>query len=280
MTNTVNNGIPFVPENTTDPAAGLNLSLLTIDMLLNLSVESIGDTTPPATVLDGARYIVGVSATGSWSGHDNKLAMWIDNPGYWQFRDAHVAFNKDTASIWVLTTTWEEYATTPSAGAGETNTASNLGSGSGLYKQKVGVDLQFKSLSAGTNCSLDTVTDTDRIIINVPVPSIPDTTVVPINSQTGTSYTLVLADKGYCIEMNNASANTLTIPPSSSVAFATNTTILVRQMGSGNTTIVAGSGVTIRNPHATLKLLKQYATASLHKRGTDEWCIEGNMAES
>jgi len=205
--------------------------------------------------------------------------MWIDNPGYWQFRDAHVAVNKDTASIWVLTTSWAEYATTPSA-SGEVNTASNLGSGSGLYKQKVGVDLQFKSLLAGTNCSLDTITDPNAVIFNVPVPSIPDTTVVPINSQTGASYTLVLADKGYCIEMNNAAANTLTIPPNSSVAFAINTTILVRQMGVGNTTIVAGSGVTIRNPHATLKLLKQYASVSLHKRGADEWCIEGNMAES
>lgn len=279
MTNTVNNGIPFVPENTTDPAAGLNLSLLTIDMLLHLAVESIGDNTPPATILDGARYIVGASPTGAWSGYANKLAMWIDNPGYWKFRDAYFAYNKEDDSIYVYTTTWNQYATTPAA-AGEINTASNLGSGSGLYKQKVGVDLQFKSLLAGTNCSLDTITDPNAVIFNVPVPSIPDTTVVPINSQTGTSYTLTLADKGYCVEMNNAAANTLTIPPNSSVAFAINTTILVRQMGAGNTTIVAGSGVTIRNPHATLKLLKQYATVSLHKRGTDEWCIDGNMAEA
>jgi len=279
MTNTVNNGIQFVPENTTDPAAGLNLSLLTIDMLLNLSVESIGDTTPPATVLDGARYIVGVSATGLWLGHDNELAMWIDNPGYWQFRDVSFAFNKTTSSFWVLNSTWEEYATTPSS-AGEINTASNLGTGSGLYKQKTGVDLQFKSLLAGTNCTLDTTTDPDSVIINVPNQSTTDTTVVTIKEDTTTGYTLILTDAGKCIEMNNAAANTLTIPPSSSVSFATNTTILVRQMGAGNTTIVAGSGVTIRNPHATLKLLKQYATASLHKRGADEWCIDGNMAES
>ena len=279
MTNTVNNKIPFVPENTTDPAAGLNLSLLTIDMLLNLSVESIGDNTPPTTPSDGARYIVGTAATGAWLGHNNQLAMWIAAPGYWQFRDVNFAFNKSTASIWVLTTSWNEYATTPGA-LGETSTASNLGTGSGLYKQKVGVDLQFKSLSAGTNCSLDTTTDADRVIINVPVPSIPDTTTIPINSQTGTAYNLVIGDKGYCVEMNNSAANTLTIPPNSSVAFAIGTTILIRQMGAGNTTIVAGSGVTIRNPHLTLKLAKQYATVSLHKRGTDEWCIDGNMAES
>lgn len=38
--------------------------------------------------------------------------------------------------------------------AGETNTASNLGAGLGLWKQKVGVDLQFKSLVQGANIVL------------------------------------------------------------------------------------------------------------------------------
>lgn len=39
-------------------------------------------------------------------------------------------------------------------GAGESNTASNLGAGSGTFASKVGADLQFKSLVAGSNVSL------------------------------------------------------------------------------------------------------------------------------
>lgn len=38
--------------------------------------------------------------------------------------------------------------------SGETNTASNLGAGSGLYASKSGVDLRFKSLVAGANVTL------------------------------------------------------------------------------------------------------------------------------
>ena len=45
--------------------------------------------------------------------------------------------------------------------------------------------------------------------------------VTAINTQTGTTYTLALADKGKIVEMNNASANTLTIPTNASVAFPT-----------------------------------------------------------
>lgn len=49
-------------------------------------------------------------------------------------------------------------------GSGETNTASNLGAGQGVYSTKVGVDLRFKSLVAGTNVSLSS--DSNQITIN------------------------------------------------------------------------------------------------------------------
>jgi hypothetical protein len=45
-----------------------------------------------------------------------------------------------------------------------TVTASNLGSGAGVFKEKAGVDLQFKSLVAGTKMFIDELTNT--IVIN------------------------------------------------------------------------------------------------------------------
>lgn len=104
---------------------------------------------------------------------------------------------------------------------------------------------------------------------------------VPTNKKTGTSYTLSLADVGGCVEMNNASANTVVIPPVSSVNIPIGSMILVRWYGVGQTTIVAGDVVVkIRNPHGTTKIYARYGCASLHHRAQNEWCIEGNLAES
>ena len=99
---------------------------------------------------------------------------------------------------------------------------------------------------------------------------------ITTNRQTA-SYTLVLGDADKLVEMNVATANNLTVPPNSSVAFATGTQILLAQYGSGQTTIVAGSGVTIRSNGAKLKLNVQYSGATLIKIGTDEWYLFGDI---
>ncbi len=105
--------------------------------------------------------------------------------------------------------------------------------------------------------------------------NVPASSLLPINTQTA-SYTLVIGDAGKLVEMDVASANNLTVPPNSSVAFVIGTVISLRQIGAGQTTIVAGAGVTIRTPE-TLKVRIQYGQGMLHKRGTDEWCLEGNL---
>ena len=96
------------------------------------------------------------------------------------------------------------------------------------------------------------------------------------NAQT-VSYTTVLADAGKLIEMNNASANNLTVPLNATVAYPVGTQINILQTGAGQTTIVATSGVTINNA-AGLKLRAQWSSATLIKRATDTWVLVGDIS--
>lgn len=91
------------------------------------------------------------------------------------------------------------------------------------------------------------------------------------------SYTLVLADQNDIIEMNVATANNLTVPLNSTVAFPIGTEIAITQYGAGKTTIVATGGVTIRSVGGLLSLSAQYAWATLVKVGTDEWYAVGSL---
>jgi hypothetical protein len=103
-----------------------------------------------------------------------------------------------------------------------------------------------------------------------------DPSTVTINAQSA-SYTLVLTDAGKLVAVSNASANTLTVPPNSSVAFPVGTTLLVKQAGAGQTTVAAGSGVTVNSRGAALKLAGQYAYATLVKVATDTWDLSGDI---
>lgn len=97
-----------------------------------------------------------------------------------------------------------------------------------------------------------------------------------INAQTA-SYTLVLSDASKLVEVSNASANTVTIPLNSSVAFATGTQINVLQTGAGQTTIAGTSGVTV-NGTPGLKLRAQWSACTLIKRATDTWVVVGDLS--
>jgi len=98
-----------------------------------------------------------------------------------------------------------------------------------------------------------------------------------VNTQ-GSNYTLVLSDAGKLVQMLVASANTLTIPPNSSVAFPVGTQILVVQFGAGQTTLVAGSGVNINSKDGNLKLSAQYCGVTLIQRTTDRWYALGDLS--
>jgi len=101
---------------------------------------------------------------------------------------------------------------------------------------------------------------------------------IALNAQTGTSYTAVLADDGDLVTLDNGSAITFTIPPSSSVNFGIGTQINIMQLGAGQVTITPGAGVTIRSANSRLKTTAQYSVATCVKIATDTWVAVGSLS--
>lgn len=101
-------------------------------------------------------------------------------------------------------------------------------------------------------------------------------TPVLTNSQSGTSYTLVLADAGKILELNNAADITLTIPNDSSVNHPIGTVISPEQSGAGVITVVASAGVSL-NAFGGVQSAGQYALLQLRKRAANNWRLYGGI---
>jgi len=154
-----------------------------------------------------------------------------------------------------------------------------LGSGTGAITATAApTDGQLLIGSTGNDPSIATLTEGTNIDITNAAGSITvESTKSEINAQTGTTYTLVIGDRGKVITCSNASAITLTVPPNSSVAFATGTMIGLIMEGAGQLSVAAGSGVTIDSEGSKLKLDGQYSSAVLIKKGTDLWNLSGQI---
>jgi hypothetical protein len=260
MSTSTNNHIPYVPQNTLDPAAGLNDAINVIDALLNTRVTSMDLTVPPSSPADGEMYIAGSGATGDWSGHDNAFARWVEEGTFWQFYEAGVeawlVLNKDDGNLYKWnqdTSAWEQ-----AAGIGEAPL-------DGKYYGR-----QNASWSAMPNVSEMVTSVNDKTIDssgNVEVsagdvPFSPDTNssiqsnnvagaieelsdgkadlglLAGFNVQSGPSYTLQLSDRGKEIKFNGGSD--LVIPPDVLVPFPIGTQIAFAQDGSSAVNAVAG----------------------------------------
>lgn len=96
------------------------------------------------------------------------------------------------------------------------------------------------------------------------------------HSVSATTYTLALADAFKLVTSTSASPTTFTVPLNSSVAYIIGTTIAFTQDGTGQLTIAAAGGVTIRTA-VGYNLNSQYSMASMVKVATDTWRLSGDL---
>jgi hypothetical protein len=102
--------------------------------------------------------------------------------------------------------------------------------------------------------------------------------IAAINAQTGVTYTLVAGDLNDLVTLSNASAITLTVPPS---VYSANDTINIAQIGAGQVTLAQGAGVTINSTGATAtapKLRAQYSSASIICTASNTFLVVGDIA--
>jgi hypothetical protein len=110
--------------------------------------------------------------------------------------------------------------------------------------------------------------------------SVSTTGVQSLSAKAG-NYTLAIGDAAETIIiMDSSSANDLTVPPASSVAFGTGTSITVIQRGTGKTRILAGAGVTLlATPGVYLRA--RYSSCTMVKtENANEWFVIGDLAAS
>jgi hypothetical protein len=93
------------------------------------------------------------------------------------------------------------------------------------------------------------------------------------------SYTLAsLTERDSVIEVNSASAVTISIPTDASTNYPVGTSIDILQTGAGQVTIAAVTpGTTTVNATPGLKLRTQWSSATLLKRAANTWVVVGDL---
>lgn len=101
---------------------------------------------------------------------------------------------------------------------------------------------------------------------------------VGVNAQTGTSYTVVLADEGKLVTLTNAGAITVTLPQDSSVAIPIGGSIDFVVRGAGMATFVAGTGVNPIEATPSTVTRAQYSGCTATKVAANTWWVVGDLA--
>lgn len=132
--------------------------------------------------------------------------------------------------------------------------------------------LDLKGGTSGQVLAKNSNTDMDFIWVEQ------DDTTLSFNAQTGTTYTLVAADSAKLVTTSNASAVTVTVPPS---VFTAGNQIHVQSIGVGLTTFAAGAGVTITSTGATAAaptLRARYSACTIICTASNTFTILGDLS--
>ncbi len=85
-----NLNLPYIAPSQAQKHVTHNEALRALDALVHISVETASLSIAPSTPVEGSRYIVAATPSGSWAGQQNAIAAWQD--GGWQFYAPNAGF--------------------------------------------------------------------------------------------------------------------------------------------------------------------------------------------
>ena len=100
---TPNLSLPFIMPAQAQKHVTHNEAIELLDLIVQLTLESTTETTPPATPAEGESWAIPADSTGDWTGRDGQISTW--RGGGWLFvapQDGWSAWVRDISEIQVL----------------------------------------------------------------------------------------------------------------------------------------------------------------------------------
>jgi hypothetical protein len=206
------------------------------------------------------------------TGNDGKFLSTTGASAYWQ------TLNVDLSPYLTIVSASNTYLTQASASSNYLTQSEGLtaANASATYLTQTNASATYLTQSNASSNYLTQASASSNYLTQSSASSSYMPLSVSLNAQND-SYTLQISDSAKLVELNNASANNLTVPLNSSQAFPIGTQITILQTGTGQTTIVATGGVTI-NATPGLKLRTQWSSATLIKRAENTWVAIGDLS--
>lgn len=82
--------MPFILPAQAQKHVTHNEALRILDVVVQLTVQAFGATTPPPTPSEGSIWALVAAANGDWAGHGEQLAAWFN--GYWNYLTPRVGW--------------------------------------------------------------------------------------------------------------------------------------------------------------------------------------------
>lgn len=151
-----------------------NLTSTTPGLTITGGTNAVNGTGTTINIQQATANQSGILASGDWSSFNAKINsgvnLGVGTGVFADFNGTNLRFKSLVSGVGINIVSDANTITISSTATGgaDTTTASNLGTGSGLFAQEVGSDLQFKTLKSGMNVTFDVTANDITINANLP----------------------------------------------------------------------------------------------------------------